>query len=62
MRPRQTNDRRDTSVLIALLGLFLLVSPLFLWWTSQSSLWYLPYLLWLLIIALAGLNHSRHEL
>jgi hypothetical protein len=62
MQPRQTNDHRDTAVLIALFGLFLLVSPLTLWWTGATSFWFLPYLLWLLIIALAGLNHSRYGL
>jgi hypothetical protein len=30
------------------------VSPLVRWWAADDSPWYLPYLLWLLLIVLAA--------
>jgi hypothetical protein len=61
MRNRPNNDHRDSSVLIALLALLFFVSPLLTWWADESSPWFLPYLLWALIIALAGLIHTRRS-
>ena len=61
MHNRPDNDHRDSSVLIALLALVFFVSPLVTWWAEDGSAWYLPYLLWALVIALAGLIHSRHS-
>lgn len=65
MLRRPDNDHRDTSVLIALLGLLFFASPLVDWWASDGSPWYVPYLLWGLVTALAGLihcMHARHDL
>ncbi|MEJ2576881.1 MAG: hypothetical protein P8106_09410 [Gammaproteobacteria bacterium] len=61
MRYRPSNDQKDSSVLIALLGLLFFASPLMVWWVRGDSPWYLPYLLWALIIVLAGLIHSRRD-
>ncbi|NLO81408.1 MAG: hypothetical protein GX093_14140 [Xanthomonadaceae bacterium] len=53
------------SVAVALLALFLLVSPFAYWWMARPPPWYFIYLLWLGLIGLiAVLNHrlARHEL
>ncbi|MFM1892745.1 MAG: hypothetical protein RLZ44_1822 [Pseudomonadota bacterium] len=57
---RPNSDLRDSSVLIALLGLLFFASPLVTWWAADGALWYVPYLLWALIIVLAGLIHALH--
>ncbi|SEQ42324.1 hypothetical protein SAMN05421693_13027 [Ectothiorhodospira magna] len=46
---------QDKTLLLFLLGLLLFASPLLEWWTRPGAPWYLPYLLWGLIIALAAL-------
>ena len=61
MHNEPTNDLRDSSGLIALLGILFFGSPLIDWWVSADNPWYLPYLLWLIIIVLAGLIHLRHS-
>ena len=61
MRNRANNDHKDSSVLIALLALLFFVSPLLVWWAGDQSPWFIPYLLWALIIVLAGLIHSRQS-
>lgn len=43
----------DRVILLALLALFLLVSPVKELWTAPSAPWYTPYLIWLAIILLA---------
>lgn len=49
------NDpRRDRLLLLLILALFLFVSPLVGYWADAASPWYLPYLLWLLLIILAA--------
>lgn len=58
MLPRPDNDLRDSSVLIALLGLLFFASPLVAWWAGDHRPWYVPYLLWALIIILAALIQS----
>lgn len=52
------------SVLLFLFALFLLVSPFAAWWLSRDPPWYVPYALWLVLIALAALfarRFLRHE-
>ncbi len=51
---RETDRQRDKVILLFAFALFLLVSPLLVWWASDESPWYLPYLLWLVIIVLAA--------
>lgn len=52
--PRDSSRRLDSTVLLFLLALFLLVSPVVYLWASDRSPWYLPYLLWLAVIALTA--------
>lgn len=42
----------DKVILLLLLALFLLLSPIIDWWAADDSLWYAPYLIWSLLIAL----------
>jgi len=43
----------DRAILLFLFALLLFASPLVSWWASADHPWYLPYGLWLLVIALA---------
>jgi hypothetical protein len=53
MRLEQDNgERLDRSILAFLVGVFLFLSPFTLWWAGIASLWYLPYLMWVGLIAL----------
>ncbi len=45
---------RDRVWLLALLLLLIFASPLLTFWSMPDSAWYLPYLLWLLIIVIAA--------
>lgn len=42
----------DTVILLLALALFLFASPLVTWWSDAGSSWYLPYLLWAIVILL----------
>lgn len=53
------NDLRDASVLIGLLAMLLFASPLLSWWARDDHPWYVLYLLWLIVIGLGALIHSR---
>lgn len=56
---RETDRQLDRVILLFVFALFLLVSPLLLWWASDNSPWYLPYVLWLVIIVLAAWLQRR---
>ena len=58
-RPPETSPPVDTLVLLILFGVLLFGSPVVLWWTDPQSPWYLPYLLWLLLIGLGGWLFGR---
>jgi drug/metabolite transporter (DMT)-like permease len=57
----ETDPPVDTLVLLILFGVLLFASPVVLWWTDPQSPWYLPYLLWLLLIGLGGWLFGRHD-
>lgn len=60
--PEQQNEH---TLLLALFAIFLFGSPLTLWWASDYNPWYLPYLLWLLVILIGALlsrHYRRHDL
>lgn len=52
--PRSRNHELllDRVIILFLLALFLLISPLKMWWAADHSPWYAPYLLWAVLIAL----------
>ncbi len=56
---RETSQRPDRVILLFLFALFLLISPMLGWWASDESPWYLPYLMWLFLIALCAWLHVR---
>ena len=50
----------DRVILLFLFALFLLLSPLVDWWSAYDSVWFAPYLIWLLLIgALYWLQRRR---
>jgi hypothetical protein len=49
--PPQNERQLDRVILLFLLALFLLVSPLLEWWAADGNPWYVPYLIWLGLIA-----------
>jgi len=55
------SDRKlDVVLLLGLFALLLLSSPLLLWWADPEGPWYMPYLIWALLIALgAWVQHRR---
>ncbi len=60
-----SNKYLDAVVVIFVCAAFLFISPFLLVWSYSAAPWYLPYLLWALVILFAGivqrLRH-RHEL
>jgi hypothetical protein len=52
----------DRTLALGLVILLLLSAPIMIWWTSQDSPWYVPYLLWLVIILFtAWVQYHQHE-
>ncbi len=57
----------DKVILLLLFALFLLLSPLIEWWAANDALWYAPYIIWALLIALTFAlqryinRHTRSE-
>ncbi len=58
-RPPETDPPADVLVLLILFGILLFASPLVFWWTDAKSPWYVPYLLWLLLIGLGAWLSGR---
>lgn len=53
----------DKTLLIFLLALFFFASPLVYWWATPQMPWFLPYVLWGLLIALLiGCRRCRDAL
>ena len=66
MRQQPDSDKYlDAVVVIFVCAAFLFISPFLLVWSVPAAPWYLPYLLWAVVILFAGivqrLRH-RHEL
>jgi hypothetical protein len=56
---------RYLDAVVAVFATLLFVSPVLYLWTAPDTRWYLPYLLWLLVIVLAAWawqQRSRHDL
>lgn len=65
--PRRADSGRqkERALLLLLFALFLFASPLTTWWSSGQYAWFVPYLLWLLVILLGAWLHyrfHRHDL
>ncbi|MGD8909275.1 MAG: hypothetical protein PVF13_04265 [Chromatiales bacterium] len=63
MRETPPPERQfDRTLALGLLILLLFSAPVMIWWTTPESPWYIPYLLWLLIILVtAWVSLSKHE-
>lgn len=51
-------------VLVFLFGLMMYATPFLTWWAVEDSPWYLPYVIWLIIIVLvafAQLRRGHHD-
>ncbi|KAA3626360.1 MAG: UTP--glucose-1-phosphate uridylyltransferase [Proteobacteria bacterium] len=46
-------------VLVFLFGLMMYATPFLTWWAVEDSPWYLPYLIWLVIIVLVAIAQLR---
>lgn len=57
--PNRSRRGLDTPILLLLLGLLLFASPLMTWWASLDRPWYLPYLLWGLLIVAGAILQRR---
>ncbi len=60
MPPIHDPDKlREQTLLLAMLMLFLFATPLTIWWATPAHPWFLPYLLWLLVIILGAVISYR---
>lgn len=59
--PDHRSHLRDNTLLLGLFILLLFSSPLITWWASPGNVWYLPYLLWLVIILLIAWVQQRRD-
>lgn len=50
----------DKILILFLFGILLFASPLVHWWASGAFPWFVPYMLWALVIALIALV-QRHD-
>ena len=55
MPDKSVKTRREKSVAVALLFLFVFLTPFNHWWARPENGWFSPYILWLLAIALTAL-------
>lgn len=58
--PDTRNGRPDLVVLLLLVALFLFVSPFTAWWAGATLPWFVPFLLWALLIGLIAV-YDRFE-
>lgn len=58
-RPPANDPPVDHIVLLILFVLLLFASPLMFWWADRGSVWYLPYLFWLLVIVVGAWIFNR---
>ncbi len=59
--PWERERLTDHSLLLVLFILLLFSSPFLAWWSEPNNLWYLPYLLWFMIIMLIAWVLGRHR-
>lgn len=49
-------SQQERAIILLLLAMLLLLPPLVYWWARPETPWYVPYLLWSVIIVLTGLS------
>lgn len=60
-RHPEPEQQRESTLLLLLFTLFLFASPFTVWWASDYAPWFLPYLLWLLIILIGAWLNARYR-
>ncbi len=58
-RYRDPERQRESTLLLAMLAALLFTSPLTQWWAADNNPWFLPYLLWLLLILIGAWLSNR---
>lgn len=48
-------------VLILVVGIYLFSPAIMEWWTAAGSVWYRPYLLWLILIVVTFILQSQQD-
>lgn len=48
-------------VLILVVGIYLFSPAIMDWWTAPGSVWYRPYLLWLMLIVVTFILQSQQD-
>ena len=64
-RQPDSDQQKEHTLLLSLFALFLFASPFTVWWASGHQPWFIPYLLWLLIILLCfwlSIRYRHHDL
>ena len=51
----------DHLIPLIMLAVLFFASPFVYWWAHSGNLWYAPYLLWLLVIALGSRLFKRRD-
>lgn len=61
--PPQTppGKQHESTLLLILLTLFLFASPFTTWWASGQNPWFLPYMMWLLVVLIGAWLHFRYR-
>lgn len=60
LRP-ESGRSNDSAAVAFLIGVLLFFSPLTFWWSAVASVWYLPYLLWLVWIGVIAWAIGRQR-
>ncbi|MET0064785.1 MAG: UTP--glucose-1-phosphate uridylyltransferase [Candidatus Thiodiazotropha sp.] len=62
MRQSPPPDRLiDRTLALSLLVILTFSTPVMMWWTAPGRLWFLPYLLWLIVIVAIAWVNRRHD-
>ncbi|WP_041066340.1 hypothetical protein [Thiolapillus brandeum] len=59
MAQANNNDHTDKSLVTAFILILFFATPFASLWARNSDAWYIPYMLWLLIIALLAVAQLR---
>ena len=61
----EPEKQKESTLLLGIFIIFLFASPLTTWWAADDHPWFLPYLLWLLIILIGvwlRIRFRHHDL
>lgn len=62
MRPSPDTDRPlERVLLVVMLAVVLFATPVTYLWAGDDSPWFMPYLLWLIVIVLIGWSSFRNR-